>query len=203
MANTILLNGKVYAGVKSIVLTDAEGKNVQYFTDSVLTINGVAPDENGNVDIKTGGVDAEQLNSAVETAIEEALATGDFTGPIGPQGPKGEPGPAGPTGPQGPKGEPGEKGSDGAPGATGATGPQGPAGPQGIQGPAGATGPEGPQGPQGPQGPKGETGVYVGPGDMPDGYSIQIDPDGEDSMSLIVEAVIAALPKYNGEVEDV
>lgn len=32
---------------------------------------------------------------------------------------------------------------------------------------------------RGEQGPQGVSGVYVGSGDMPDGYDIQIDPDGE------------------------
>lgn len=33
----------------------------------------------------------------------------------------------------------------------------------------------------GPQGPSGNSGVYVGSGDMPEGYNVQIDPDGESS----------------------
>lgn len=32
---------------------------------------------------------------------------------------------------------------------------------------------------RGEQGPQGVSGVYTGPGDMPEGYNIQIDPDGE------------------------
>lgn len=31
----------------------------------------------------------------------------------------------------------------------------------------------------GPQGPQGVSGVYVGSGEMPEGYNVQIDPDGE------------------------
>ena len=93
-------------------------------------------------------------------------STGD-TGPQGEQGPQGEKGDTGATGPQGPQGDQGEKG------ATGATGPQGPKGDQGEKGETGATGATGPQGPQG------ASGVYVGSGDMPDGYNVQIDTDGE------------------------
>lgn len=43
------------------------------------------------------------------------------------------------------------------------------------------------KGEQGPQGEKGDSGVYVGSGDMPDGYNVQIDPDGEPGDSLITE----------------
>ena len=32
---------------------------------------------------------------------------------------------------------------------------------------------------RGEQGPQGVSGVYTGSGDMPEGYNIQIDPDGE------------------------
>ena len=67
-------------------------------------------------------------------------------------------------------------GADGKDGATGETGPQGPKGDQGIQG---VQGPKGDTGETGPQGPKGDSGVYVGSGDIPDGYNVQIDPDGE------------------------
>ena len=44
-------------------------------------------------------------------------------------------------------------------------------------------------------GAPGVSGVYVGPGDMPDGYNVQIDPDG--SATDIVDLVLAALP--NGD----
>lgn len=39
-------------------------------------------------------------------------------------------------------------------------------------------GEQGPVGPEGPQGAQGVSGVYVGSGEMPDGYNIQIDPEG-------------------------
>lgn len=57
----------------------------------------------------------------------------------------------GPAGKDGADGAPGKDGKDGAPGQKGDTG---------------ATGPQG------------VSGVYVGSGDMPDGYNIQIDPSG-------------------------
>lgn len=50
-------------------------------------------------------------------------------------------------------------------------------------------------------GEDGNPGVYVGSGDMPDGYDVQIDPNGEVlSIPQLVQAVIAALPVYDGEV---
>ena len=81
-------------------------------------------------------------------------------GKQGPAGPKGETGPAGPQGQQGVQGE------------TGNTGPQGPKGEKGDKGDTGDAGPIGP------------SGVYVGSGDMPDGYNVQIDPSGDASIKV-------------------
>ena len=54
------------------------------------------------------------------------------------------------------------------------------------------------------KGEKGVSGVYVGSGDMPEGYNVQIDPSGAScTTEELVSAVIAALPKYNGEVLDI
>ena len=84
------------------------------------------------------------------------------------QGPQG---PAGPEGAQGPQGE---------------TGPQGQEGPQGPQGEPGATGPEGPQGPQGETGSAGYTPVR--------GTDYWTAADQQ----AIVNAVLAALPAWEG-----
>lgn len=78
MDNTVIINGRAYTGVKTIVVTTAEGKQVQYFTDPVRTINGIAPDENGNIVVETGGVDDAELTAAVEAAIQEAKDSGEF-----------------------------------------------------------------------------------------------------------------------------
>lgn len=130
----------------------------------------------------------------------------------GAKGETGERGPAGATGPQGATGPRGEQGQRGEKGATGSQGPQGPKGdtgergiqgPPGPQGPAGADGPAGPTGATGPRGEQGVSGVYVGSGEMPEGYNVQIDPNGEDATESLVAAVIAALPVYGGEVESV
>lgn len=36
---------------------------------------------------------------------------------------------------------------------------------------------------QGTRGPHGVSGVYVGSGDMPEGYNVQIDPDGTPDLA--------------------
>lgn len=70
-------------------------------------------------------LDASKLPEAVNDALEQAKASGDFKGEkgdpgeSGAPGEKGEKGDTGPEGPQGEKGEPGEKGADGQPGADG------------------------------------------------------------------------------------
>ena len=73
-------------------------------------------------------------------------------------------------------------GGKGPQGPAGATGPQGPKGDTGAPGPKGETGPKGNTGERGPEG---ISGVYVGSGDMPDGYNVQIDPDGAASDIII------------------
>lgn len=84
-------------------------------------------------------------------------------------------GEAGPTGPQGPKGEDGKDGAQG---------------PQGEKGEPGA---------QGPMGERGVSGVYVGSGEMPEGYNIQIDPNGDTP--AFVRTVNGQKPDENGNVE--
>ena len=105
------------------------------------------------------------------------------------------------TGPQGPQGE---AGSVGPKGPAGATGPQGPAGPQGPQGPKGDPGETGPQGPTGPAGSNGKDGS-IGPAG-PQGVDGKTPVKGVDYFTAadraeMVQAVVAALPKYAGEVE--
>lgn len=68
---------------------------------------------------------------------------------------------------------------------------------KGSKGDRGDTGPQGPQGPAGQKGdagPRGESGVYVGSGDMPDGYNVQIDPGG-DSEPFPIAVVADVLPE--------
>ena len=124
-------------------------------------------------------LDASELTNAVNTALTQAKASGEFDGAQGPQGEKGDKGDTGATGPQGiqgiqgPQGPKGDKGdaftySDftteqlaalkGEKGDTGAQGPKGDTGgigPQGPKGDTGATGPKGDTGATGAQGPQG------------------------------------------------
>jgi hypothetical protein len=96
-----------------------------------------------------GALSENELDTAINTALAQAKASGDFDGP---QGPKGDKGDKGDTGEQGAQGIQGEKGD------TGATGPQGEKGDTGATGPAGPQGEQGVQGEQGPKGDKGDKG---------------------------------------------
>ena len=69
--------------------------------------------------------------------------------------------------------------------------------------PVNIKGEKGDKGDKGERGEQGQSGVYVGSGEMPDGYNVQIDPNGDDATDSLVAAVIAALPVYGGEVENV
>lgn len=95
-------------------------------------------------------LDASKLPEAVNDALAQAKASGEFKGEPGAPGEKGEQGEKGDPGPAGADGQPGEKGDPGEPGEKGDTG---------ATGPKGDTGPEGPQGPQGEKGEPGEKGA--------------------------------------------
>lgn len=94
--------------------------------------------------LRNDKLDADELTNAVNTALAQAKASGEFDGPQGPAGPKGE---------KGEKGDPGDTGPAGPKGDTGDTGPQG------IQGPAGPQGETGPAGPAGADGAPGKDGT--------------------------------------------
>ena len=49
---------------------------------AVRKVNNLVPDENGNINVETagGGVDPEELTAAVEAALAEAKASGEFDG---------------------------------------------------------------------------------------------------------------------------
>jgi len=69
-------------------------------------------------------------------------------------------------------------------------GPQGERGEKGEQGVQGVQGVQGEQGMQGERGEQGVSGVYVGSGEMPEGYNVQIDPDGDVSLRLAIGEVV-------------
>ena len=118
----------------------------------------------------------DDIGTAVNEALAQAKASGEFDGADGltptigengnwylgdtdtgkpsrgDTGPRGETGATGAPGPQGPAGPKGDTGDIGPQGI------QGPQGEQGIQGETGSTGPAGPKGDAGPQGPQGDKG---------------------------------------------
>ena len=58
----------------------------EYLPDCVVkSVNGISPNEEGNVEIKAG-VDSEDLSTAVEAALAEAKASGEFDGKDGNDG---------------------------------------------------------------------------------------------------------------------
>ena len=180
----------------------------------------------------------ENLGEAVNGALAQAKASGEFDGAPGKDGKDGRDGTDGKDGkdgytPQkgidyfdGKDGEPGKDGKDGERGPIGVTGAQGP---QGIPGPAGADGQPGQPGKDGSNGKdgngiksavlnadytltltfddgssyttpsiRGETGATGATGPAgPTGPAYTLTAADK---SAIVNAVIAALPVYNGEV---
>ncbi len=63
------------------------------------------------------------------------------------------------------------------------------------------------KGEKGDPGEKGDSGVYIGSGEMPEGYNVQIDPDGESSeeyIKSIVKDLIGGFGSagFSAEVED-
>lgn len=69
------------------VQVDPEGSEID---NLVVSVNGVKPDESGNVEIEAGGgVSTEEINEAVEAALTEAKESGAFKGE---KGEKGDPG---------------------------------------------------------------------------------------------------------------
>ena len=80
---------------------------------------------------EVGAIAETKLQSAIDTALAQAKASGEFDGTDGVPGPQGPQGETGPVGPQGPKGD---TGATGPKGDTGETGPKGDTGPAGVAG---------------------------------------------------------------------
>lgn len=49
-------------------------------------------------------------------------------------------------------------------------------------------------------GKDGDSGVYVGPGEMPEGYAVQIDPTGDNPLKDFIKSINGATPDENGNV---
>lgn len=85
---------------------------VQIELDTSLSVQGKAADAKAVGDALGEKLGTTELDSAINTALAQAKASGDFNGP---QGPQGEQGPQGPQGEQGIQGEQGPQGSKGDP----------------------------------------------------------------------------------------
>ncbi len=119
-----------------------------YSTDQLLQIlaaTSISQDNNhfatsGDVYTALNDLTEKDIPKAINEALADAKASGEFDGEDGATGPQGPEGPQGPQGDQGPQGIQGE------------TGPEGPQGPEGSQGPKGDQGEKGETGEQGPAG---------------------------------------------------
>jgi hypothetical protein len=115
----------------------------------VKTVNGKAPDENGNVEVVgNNGVSVTHSWNGTVLTITSASGTSsaDLKGDKGNQGDQGERGLTGEQGVQGLQGIQGEKGDKGETGAQGAQGIQGAKGDKGDKGDKGETGAKGEKG---------------------------------------------------------
>ena len=108
--------------------------------DTTLTQSGQAADAKAAGDAIEKKLDATALPTAINDALAQAKASGEFNGAKGEKGDKGEQGIRGEKGEKGDKGDPGEQG---IPGEKGDTGPAGDKGDTGPAGPKGADGKDG------------------------------------------------------------
>ena len=137
------------------------------------------------------------IQAAVENALEKAKESGDFKGDKGDKGEQGE---------RGLQGIQGERGADGAKGDKGEKGDRGEQGIQGVQGIKGDKGDKGEKGDKGDTGANGKDGVNGKDGangrDGKDGSTpvLGVDYFTASDKAEIVNSVISALPKYDGEV---
>ena len=148
--------------------------------DATLTKAGYAADAKAAGDAIGKKIDKTALPTAINNALAQAKASGEFDGEKGEKGDKGDPGA------QGIRGEKGE---------TGPAGPQGETGPAGAKGETGPVGPKGDTGPAGPQGADGKDGAGIDiTGKVGDGVVLKsVDADGKP-----VEWESAKLAKADG-----
>ena len=197
VANTHAKNAQTYASSASSSATRAEEAAIRAEEavasipesggGTVKTVNGVVPDENGNVEITipdSGGnvdltgyateqfvrdgfqpkgnyLESTELTNAVNTALAQAKASGEFDGKDGADG---QPGKDGADGAPGEKGDKGDKGDPGEPGQKGEQGIQGIPGEKGEKGDTGSPGADGAKGDKGDKGDTGATGAQGEPG---------------------------------------
>ena len=165
----------IFEREKTVVSTSIAKNGGTYLVGSLAGLAG----SNEWVFNITEMAEADDIPVAVNEALAQAKASGEFDGADGQDGvtptigengnwylgdtDTGKPsrGDTGPRGETGATGAPGPQGPAGPKGDTGDIGPQGiqgPQGEQGIQGETGSTGPAGPKGDAGPQGPQGDKG---------------------------------------------
>ena len=165
-------------------------KGIEEACRGVKTVNGMAPNENGNVEIEGGGggtatpgadgfspvANVVQTDSGVVISITDKYGTTTATVTSGKDGADGEKGEKGDTGPAGEKGATGDKGDKGDAFTfadftadqlallKGDKGDKGDTGAKGDKGDQGIQGEKGDTGLQGPKGDTGETGAQGEPG---------------------------------------
>lgn len=147
----------------------------------VTSVNG----QTGDVTLTASDVGAlaeSELDTAIDTALAEAKASGDF---------KGDKGDKGDTGAQGIQGEKGEKGDTGATGAQGEKGEKGADGAKGDKGDKGDQGEQGIQGETGPQGEKGADGYTPVKGT--DYFTDSDKAEMEQAVEIAISAVTAKI----------
>lgn len=130
----------------------------------VQSVNG----KTGKVELtaeNVGAISRGKLQEAINEALAQAKASGEFDGPQGQKGDPGEKGDKGYTGEQGIQGIPGEKGEKGDTGAPGAPGEKGDKGDKGDPGEPGQKGDKGDPGEKGEQGIQGIQGIPGEKGD--------------------------------------
>lgn len=111
----------------------------------------------------SGKLDASELPTAINTALAQAKASGEFDGKDGADGQPGKDGAdgaPGEKGDKGDKGDPGEPGQKGDKGDTGAPGADGAKGDKGDKGDTGATGAQGEPGKDGANGKDGTSATH-------------------------------------------
>lgn len=198
-------NGKVYLAKDGFAF--GEGVLLPSGSGFVKSVNGQAPDENGNVEIdipeggnsspgndgKDGGYYVPTVEQVNENEVEIS-----FTSQGGENMPHVDPVtmilPRGADGEKGDKGDKGDQGEQGPKGDTGATGPQGEPGATGEQGIPGEKGEKGNKGDKGDPGNDGKNGVDGTDGTSPtvsvsaiaSGHRITItDAEGEKTLDVL------------------
>lgn len=77
--------GKIELGAEKCIPASCKLPDSSHDKDCVKTVNGKTPDQNGNVEIEVSGgnVDQEQITIAINTALAQAKAGGEFDGKDG------------------------------------------------------------------------------------------------------------------------